>query len=282
MISAAIYTKPGNLSRARAVTDALASGVRAVGWRDARTPMADARSAPHDLAMAYGWAEPHVFDAYRDAGKPFVYVDLGYWGRKAPGDELGGYHKVCVSERHPNSMIGRCFPATRWREAGLNVKPWRTSGRHVLLAGLSAKAAASYGFGPQEWEYAIIGQIRRYTARPIVYRPKPSWTNAPAIPGTRFSPAGEALAAVLADCWAVVTHHSNVQIDAMLAGVPFFAEHGAGIGLRFPLDMIDAPPPYRAGDREAVLNDLAWCQWTLAEIAAGECFRFYRAHGLLP
>jgi hypothetical protein len=142
----------------------------------------------------------------------------------------------------------------------------------VLLAGMSAKSAGTRGWRPQEWEMATILELRRVTNRPIMYRPKPSWLDATPISGTQFSPRDELVTDALKNCWAVVTLHSNVAIDALLAGIPIHALEGVAAGFSQPLEQIET---FRLdGNREQLMADIAWCQWKASEMADGSAWRY--------
>ncbi len=229
-----------------------------------------------DVGVAYGWGNPGLFDAYRAAGGHFVYLDLGWWGRKPIGAMLDGYHKVVVDGREPGSYFRGSFPGDRIAHHGVRAAPWRASGRNVLLAGLSAKSAGTRGLRPQEWETRTAAALRQLTARPIIYRPKPSWTGATPIPKTIFSGPEQALDAVLRDCWAVVTLHSNVAVDALAAGVPVNVAEGVAREFSTPLFQIENP---RMPDgRDHLLADIAYCQWTPKEMANGQCWAHILRH----
>jgi hypothetical protein len=269
----ACYLDPRS-SRSSIVARAMAEGIAIAG--DKAVIVEDWNGPPiADAAIGYGWRRPDLFQRYRAEGKFFVYLDLGWWGRKPEGDLLGGYHKVVVNDREPNDYFRRSSPADRFDHFGLRVKPWRSTGSHILLAGMSAKSAGTRGFKPHEWELGAIAAIREATDRPIVYRPKPSWNDATPIPGTRFSPRGETLADALADCWAVATFHSNVAVDALLAGIPAYCETGVGAELSMTGIAALEDPPLPTG-REQLMADIAYVQWHVAEMQSGECWRYLR------
>ncbi len=102
-----------------------------------------------------------------------------------------------------------------------------------------------------------------------------SANHATPIEGTRFSPRGETLADALADCWAVATFHSNVAVDALLAGIPAYCETGVAAELSIEgLAGLEAPK-LRDG-REQLMADIAYAQWHVAEMKSGACWRHLR------
>lgn len=275
MTFAACYHLTG---RSEAVANSMATGIKACGDR-AELRKGWAGETDADVAVAYGWRNVETFEAYREAGKPFVYIDLGYWHRRPRGAVFRGYHKVVVNGRDALTYFRRGSPADRLRRAKVTVKPWRETGDHILLAGMSAKSARHYGLGPQQWESTAVRRLRRLSDRPIVYRPKPSWTGAWPISGAAMDDAKRPLGEALEGAWAVVTHHSNVGIDALAAGIPVHSVLGLASTMSFDLDAIEAPP--LPADREGFLADVAYCQWNANEMESGACWRHLRGQGLI-
>lgn len=258
-----------NSRRSTHIADCMAAGVRAAGYKASIVDGFDRVAG--EIAIAYGWARPDLFERYRAQGGHYAYVDLGWWDRKPAPSLLDGYHKVVVDGREPGPYFRGNYATDRFARLGLTAAPWRASGSHVLLAGLSAKNAATRGLAPREWELNTIEILRRVTQRPLVYRPKPSWAGASPIPGTIYSPPEQPLKAVLKDAHVIVTLASNVAVDALLAGIPVNAAEGVASEFSTPLVEIEAPR--RPDGREQLLADIAYQQWSTAEMRSGACFR---------
>lgn len=239
-----------------------------------------------DIAVFYGLEGqlPLVFRDYAARGWA-VYCDLGYWGRRQ-GGRWTGYHKVVVNGRHPTHYFRKPQHDRRRISAfsGLLAQPWVDHGEreaHILLAGMGDKGALAEGFDPEQWEREAICHIRQMTDRPILYRPKPSWKQAKPIPGTLFSdPQKRVVEDELTNCWAVVTHHSNVAVDALVAGIPAFCWGGAAAPLSCQ-DLARIERPLFPEGRDAWMADLAYCQWSVAELESGACWKHLRAEGLV-
>ena len=270
----AIFYQERNSRRSAVIAEAMAEGARR--HSETVTVAQWAGSPDGDCAVFYGWRQPEIADAYREAGKPFVHVDLGWWDRKPEGRPLEGYHKVSVNARDPTAYFRRSWPSDRFDHFGIVVSEWRWQrGRAILLAGMSAKSAGVQGFAPYEWERAAIAKLRAITDREIIFRPKPSWLEARPIPGTTFSPSGEGLALVFDRTWAVVTLTSNVAVDALIAGLPIFAERGVAAALSMPALSMVQDPPLPAG-RHQLLADIAYQQWSVPEMRSGDCWAFLK------
>lgn len=267
--------------RSKRLSEALFAGAVAAGWLPEMAD--DQHVVPRgDLCVGYGWL-PHreTMAAYLAAGKDYLHVDLGYWERKRKHGDYGGNHKVALNARHPLTYFRRRRPATRIGGAP-EVLPWRRDGRHIVVAGLSAKGAVSIGRRPLDWELEIIRAIRRFTDRPILYRPKPSWHEARPIHGTEYSPPEQSIHDALRGAWALVTNYSNAAIDALASGVPIYAEDGVAKALSVPsLADIERPEEISVKERQQFLADVGFCHWNKAEIADGTMFRQFISDGLI-
>lgn len=254
-------------ARSHRIASSMAAGAKVLGHQAEIVPWS-VDNVPADIAIGYGWAFPEVLTRYQH----FVHVDLGWWGRKPGHDPTGGYHKVAVNGREPSPYFRQSLPRDRFSKFMLSIRPWRATGTHVLLAGTSAKSAATRGMAAMEWELKALDRIRKVTHRPVIYRPKPSWPGAYPLKGCAYSPGHESLESVLADCWGIVTLHSNVAVDGLVAGIPAFG--GEGIALAVSSGAIeDIETPSFPQERTEMLGDLAWCQWTPEEMASGACLK---------
>lgn len=268
--------------RSGVICSALMKGIRAAGDRPILIPEPHyIRKPVAPVAVFYGLERNlrHVLNDYSEVGKA-VYVDLGYWGRR-DGGRWSGYHKLCVNARHPTTYFqARTHDDRRARALGIKAKPWR-SGDHILIAGMGDKGARADGFEPEQWERETINELRRHTNRRIIYRPKPSWKRARPIPGVGFSPKVQEIESVLASCHAVVTHHSNVAVDGLVAGIPAFCWSGVA-SLLASQDLSKIETPLYPDGREQFINDLAYTQWSIAEMAVGLPWRHLKDEGLIP
>lgn len=233
----------------------------------------------YDTAVFWGYITTcqEIMRGYTAAGKSAVYLDLAYWDR-------GNCYKVSVNDRHPTAY----FQATkhddhRRKMFGVEPQPYRYSGTTILLAGMSAKAAWAEKLEPVEsWERAAISELKKYTPRSITYRPKPSWTAAKPLEGTEYSnPRTESLERVLARSFAVVTHHSNVAVEGLVAGLPVFAQKGVALPMGYSLLELIGEPHY-PNDREQWANDVAYCQWSEKEMKNGTCWSHLKQEELIP
>lgn len=237
----------------------------------------------HDVAIFYGLAEGlrKVFEDYKRTRRA-IYIDLGYWGRRKR-TRWDGHHKFALNSRHPTDYFQKIVhPSDRFRSFRTHIKPWRepTANGHVLVVGMSAKAAAAEGFDAEEWEKNTIARLAQFTKRPIIYRPKPNWLGAHEIKGSIWGGGGVELEDAFKGCHAVVAHHSNVAVDALIAGIPCICPGGAASVLSGKtLDEIEDPP--MPDGREQWAADLAYTQWSLEEMQSGAAWRYLIREGLI-
>lgn len=267
-----IYFAPNNY-RSTLIGQAMTEGSRRLAEVELRSSLSYKGEPEYDVAIFYGLAHglDRILRDYRKHSRA-VYVDLGYWGRRKR-TRFDGFHKMVLNARHPTDYFqNRPKGPERFLMHGVTIRPWRTEGKHILVAGMSAKASLAEGLQPHSWERETIARLRELTARPIIYRPKPNWLEARPIDGATFD-RETPLEIALVNCHAVVAHHSNVAVDALMAGVPCICPGGVASRLSgHELEQIESPPT--PDGREQWAADLAWTQWSVDEMREGMAFRY--------
>lgn len=277
--------------RARKICPGLAEGAQLAGFKVKRLWSHEYTGPCTDILLHYGFdgsQESEIAGAFRDyvaAGLKAVYVDLGYFKNRAALGRYGDYHRFSINDRHPTAHFQSVtHPSDRADALGLKVAKKINQGNNIVLCGMSPKAAVFDDV--IGWEEAAIVAMRKHTDRPIVYRPKPQRVKNGQLPpllGTSYSdPITRKLEHELADAWAVVSHHSNAGLDALVAGVPCFQPAGVASVLgHADLSLIEKPilPSYE--ERRQLVNDVCYTQFNGAEAAAGIAWRHFRDEGLL-
>lgn len=271
--------------RERLLADAFCDGVKAAGFDDVATKRAlqpKVEPADCDLAVMVGVKSRDLFAAHTYAGAHVLYLDKGYTRHAANSPvKLWEYWRVALDAHQPGERLwlDPQKPDDRAEALKILIQPWRREGKHILIAGSSAKYHEFYGLKePTAWTSKLVGHLRRETKRAIVYRPKPSWREAVPIEGTTFSHGRSDLMEDLRDCWCMVTHGSNAVFEAMIAGVPQIIL-GPAVTARLSsqhVSLIEQPRMAAFADRYQWLSNLAYWQWTMPEIAKGELWRFIR------
>jgi hypothetical protein len=181
-------------------------------------------------------------------------------------------------------------PPDRWealsREFGLRLAPWRRDGGPILVIGQLPRDVSLAGLDMLRWLGETIVEIRRHSDRPIVVRPHPLMKHHEmATVVDRVGRVGKVdydlppkgpIAAALAGAWATVTYSSTAAVDSLLAGVP--ALTFSPLSIAWPvtdhdLARIETPTLH---PREQWLRDLAYAQWSAAEMADGTVWRRLR------
>jgi hypothetical protein len=146
------------------------------------------------------------------------------------------------------------------------MKPWKTQGDYVLLAGQVPGDASLHGLDPRQ-EYARLAeQLVTIHRRPVYWRPHPLRPNQISISLPRQDVP---LAEALDGAWAVVVISSNLSVDATIAGVPCITLDMRSMA--WPVtrhDLLYSLIPWRPSRRQWA-SDLAYAQWTGEEISQG-------------
>lgn len=269
---AALYCCAGSGKRGRYLADAMRIGLGKHGV--SAEILSKFNGVCADIALAYGWAHERIFTAYKDAGATYVYWDLGYWARKFPGNPLDGYYRLAVGDWDTAVNMRLQCPDDRWRAAGIPLRERAGRPNEILIAGMSEKAAKSHGYRFNQWEHRLRDDIAAFGLKyPIILRPKPNKKKR-GLPDIQKA---------LASARIVISHHSNVSVDALIAGVPSYAVKGVGVlarhGETLTADYLQKPYFPSDADRLQILCDIAYAQWTPAEMRAGAAWEHIK--GLL-
>jgi len=276
-----IYQIP-NHHRSLVICTAMEEGLRRLSVDVVRKYENEYSAIEGDIAVFYGLEGRlrRIFRDYKEKAKA-AYVDLGYWKRKEPKARFDGYHKIVINDRHPTAYFQRRqHDNSRSRWMDVTIKPWSPGTGHILIAGMGDKAAEAEGYDFEAWERWAIKKIRMFTNRSIVYRPKPSCKRARPIAGVGYSAKTVDLSQALRNCYAVVTHHSNVAVEALCAGVPVWCWKGVATPFASQ-DLRTLDSPTMLEGREQWVNDIAWCQWSTAEMRSGLAWTQLQEEGLV-
>jgi hypothetical protein len=215
--------------------DAFAAGLAAHGF-EVRERLTDRPRAGDVLVLWNRYGEnDRCAHVFEARGLPVIVAENAAWGNDFAGDR---WYSVARGVHN----TADCFPVggpERWDSLGVELAPWRTGDE---IVGLPQR-----GIGPAG------------TAMPRGWKP-PGCTRIRPHPGT-----GKAvpLEQDLARAGKVVTWGSGAAVKALLWGIR--------VESHMP-DWIAAQDNTDTG-RLAMFRRLAWAQWRLSEIAAGEPFR---------
>ncbi len=215
-----------------------------------------------DVLMVWGAGSPDNANAILQQGrrgKFSVSWDYGYFGRA----KRGGYLRVSLNDWHPQRWLDRT-PAhpDRWERHGIQLREDGHPDGHIILVGMGPKSHKY--LHSTGWEQRKLTELRsRFPDRRIIYRPKPGRTFANLDCETAL---GGGIDELMVGASLVVCRHSNVAVDAAVAGINFECQDGAAQWL--------TEKPYNVASRLDFLQRLAYWQWLPSESV--EAWEFLR------
>lgn len=234
---------------------------------------------PSDVAIIFGvrksrvpisWPRGHVFQSQRKNNLDVVVLETGYINR---GD--GETHHYAAGF---NGLNGRAdfrnkgMPGDRLeklRQSHLvRFLRWREKGSHIVLCAQVPWDASVDHMDYMKWLQDTVDALRAINRR-VVFRPHPKARLNP-IPGFDYST--EPLKTDLQNAHCVVACNSNACVEAVIEGIPAIVTDEGSMAWDVAgksLEDLGSPP---TGDREQWASDLAYSQWTLAEMKSGEAW----------
>lgn len=182
----------------------------------------------------------------------YFYIDHAYFNRGH-----GKCYRI-TRNRYEAGPVRKC-PPNRLAELEVDALPWKTNGRDIVVCPPTDYFATAHGC--PDWLDTTLDSLRQHTDRPISIRRKPA-------SGEAAVPLREALASA----HALVTHSSNVAVEAACLGTPVFVAEtsaAAPVGIT-DLSLIETPA---YPDRAPWLAHLAYNQFSLEEISRGRAWR---------
>lgn len=238
--------------------DSFAEGLMRCGFNVTGTPRGPV--GKNDVLVIwnrYGRFHSHALDFERQGARVIV-AENGPLGRDWRGEHWYSIFEGRPAVGGPHSEGG----PERWESFGVELAPWRTGGREIVVLG--QRGIGPPGIAqPPGWHHQAARALSAW--HPVRIREHP---------GERPC---RALEADLEDAQAVVTWASGAAYKALLMGVPVFyglpgwiGRHG---GKWLNLETLNGPLDPQYPDRLRVFHSLGWVGWRTHEIATGEPFR---------
>jgi hypothetical protein len=157
------------------------------------------------IARGQLWVVERIVPKALKTGQPFWIIDNGFYkyGR-------GGYYKITYKGLSPIVLKN---PDTKRFPPEKVMHPWiqkRSERGYVLIGVPGPKFGKCLGIDVPTWIKTIYQRVRANTNRRVIVREK--WTQSPT------------LAEHLAGAHVLVTHSSNIAVDAIIQGVPAIVE----------------------------------------------------------
>lgn len=179
---------------------------------------------------------------------------------------------------------------TRWqtvsKDLNIELKPWRSTGEHILICLQRNGGWSMRGLSVQQWLDQTILQIRQYSRkRPIVVRLHPGDKKIKSIlkinhKNVRVS-TNERLQDDFKNAWATVVYNSSPSVASLIEGIPAFItdprpEHSQTYGVaNTDLSKLENPD---MPERQSWIERLAMCHWNFEELKSGEAWKFFRQY----
>jgi hypothetical protein len=182
----------------------------------------------------------------------FYFIDNAYFGR-------GHYNNYRITRNGFEAGAIRRCPPDRIKALGVEAAPWNRGGEYVLVCPPTEPFMRAHGCGT--WLEETLVELKRHTDRKIVVRQKP-----------RAEETVVPLDDALRGAHALVTHSSNIAVEAAVAGTPVFVaptSAAAPVGLT-DLSKIESPV---FPDRDPWLAHLAYSQFSFEELGTGQAWR---------
>ena len=166
---------------------------------------------------------------------------------------------------------------------GIQMKPWRTSGNHILVCLQRNGGWSMRGYNSVQWANDTIATLREITDRPIIVRGHPGDKKTRYFPQHKdvFLSSNPSIIQDLQGAWATVLYNSSPRVVSAIEGVPVFLtdpepEHSQSHEVsNTKIKRINDPKLF---DREDWVQKLAMCHWNFEELASGEAWRHFRRY----
>jgi len=222
---------------------------------------------PNEVGVFFGLSNA-TFREWRAMNRrngKYVYIDNCYLG------DRGFHFRVtpdAVMAQTPEEHPGEDSNGKRFEALGIRFRPWRRSGRHILVC-LQSELYFKLlcGTSRQAWVERTCRELRQHTDRPIILRDKPNRDRS-------FGP----IEGQLENCHAVVTWNSTSALEAIRRGVPAYClDPNNSFRTVCQSDLATIEEPMRGARRLELFQWLADNQWTKDEIESGRCWTTIRS-----
>jgi hypothetical protein len=201
---------------------------------------------------------------------PYIFCDMPYNGRYNPKNEDwdNTFWRWCFNSLHDHRRLN--VPADRFLAwENYEVKPWDTSGEHILICP-SSQTMTHYMTGKtvEQWVQEVVDYVSEQTNRPIKLRLKPrrNGTSGPAARPKR------SIEEDLENAYCVITEGSLTSIDALKAGVPVISTNKKFAPSAWCSNSLHQINNIKLYDREQLFYNLAYKQYSIKEMREGICY----------
>ena len=215
-----------------------------------------------------------IWEYYRKTNRNVIVLEVG-------GIKRGTTWKVGLNGVNRDAFFSiNGNDNSRVVKIGLKLNPWRTNGEFILICGQHDKSLQWKNQKPiSEWFTKTIEKIQSISNRPIIIRPHPrcrvdsieqQYRNVYRQDPLHISGTYDSFNLDFKRIWATISYNSNPGPQSIIAGIPAFVStsslaYPVGNDIDFLHDIENPLMP----DRSQWLNDYAWTEYTIDEIASG-------------
>ena len=269
-----LWTNYGAL-KSKPIFDAFANSLVAAG----HTVLWNSNSADVDVIWSVLWngrmaQNKTIWERAMAQSKPVVVLEVG-------GIKRGTTWKVGINGINRDAFWGD--PGnndSRANSFGLKLKPWRDDGEYILICGQHEKSLQWQNMPRMsQWVLNIIEEIRKHTKRTILFRPHPrcplpnieyEFKNVRRQDPIKINGTYDDFDIDYTNIYATISYSSNPGIHSILNGVPaFVGPSSLAYDVADDIDFLEKIENPYMPDRQQWLNDYAWTEYTVEEIASG-------------
>ena len=279
-------SNPAKFSNKVMLMDNFAAGVRSQGDQVIEYHSNQLPDQPLAAGFVLGYTlednfRKKIIDQLRLRKIPSIFVDSNILHYARPEHE---WHRYSIGTVYPDSGtyffsdldLGRWAQFSNWHSAPL--RPWRTTGDHVLILCQRPKGFNMF-LDQDTWLEKTVDKIRKHTRRPIMIRMHPG-------DGTRFKQIEKIqkrygttvsisehanIRDALVNCWCTVGINSTPNVVAAIEGIPGYVEDtrrswAADVAFT-DLAQIENPP---LPDRTEWAHKIANIHWSNQQVTSGQ------------
>ena len=231
----------------------------------------------------YKWdrAPHHILknDIVKQHGrKPIFIIETPLLGR--PIGRRHNYYRVGLNHYLNNlaEFNNKDCKPDRFMKLGLTIKPWRTKGDHILVLGQNLNDASLLGADMELWTITTLKHLLKVTDRKIHFRDHPEngsklkdvlEKNFYGIKQIVYDTSNN-INEALENAHCAVAYTSGSSIDAILEGVPVIPTSQYNFVWEISSHSLNDIENPKLGEREQLLYNLAYAQWSVSEIKEGK------------
>jgi hypothetical protein len=216
------------------------------------------------VMMTYGvWEEcSDLIKICEKTGSDYLYIDNSYFNQTRKE-----YYRLVKNGRLYHETKDR--PSDRWEKLNIKLKPWKKTGSKIIIAPiLRLTAETVLDLNIDKWIEDTIKILSENTDREIIVKWRTKIFSVEKGRLNQIAITKPKLRDYLTDAHALVTTESNSSIESIIHGVPIFCGNDNPVHRIAESDLSKIETPIYP-DREQVLWNLAYQQFTIPEMASG-------------